>query len=453
MSSRSGNRASAHRALGILAAVLVGLLACSGVLAAPPAVSRFVLPNGIRVVVLHAPKCKHLAIISCLPLGLAADGKGKTQWSHLVEHLTLRTTGPITDYQKRNGETMAQGIHLDFLGTSDEWKQGLDLHAKWLSGAPFSAESLREELPKALAEVTTTSARQFTHKWATAAWCQVARHGRSDVAVRGDLQSARLGDVQAYRDRHLAPLDRVVVCVIGGIEPDTLKPALQERLGGITSAAKALPAATARPAAAKRRDATWDLDVTHYVETYPIVPRDHKDYPAITVAAAMLRQSLFKDTELRESAGLVLCGTDLVTPEQAYLHVSAPLKPGADAAKVARLIERHVGRLRRRGNELQIPMLAAALSRQMSAPPDLAVAMRHKPAQVTAALIVANVALQWGLLEFQFGEALPALAKAVGRVSAANVASVAERYLSSDRRATLILTPRKAAKQPARPGR
>ena len=162
--------------------------------AAPPKVTRFTLSNGIRVVSLYVEDSTDVWIFSYLPLGLVADGKAKTQWSHLIEHLTLRTTGPI-DYPSSSAETMADNMRLESIGNTDNWTQGLERHAKWLSGLPFSEESLAEELPKALSEINYTEANLATHKWASAAWNQVFRHGETDIAMRGDIQAAQLSEL------------------------------------------------------------------------------------------------------------------------------------------------------------------------------------------------------------------------------------------------------------------
>jgi hypothetical protein len=172
-----------------LTALVVLLTSLLGI-AAPPTVTRWTLNNGIRVVVLHFQGSEHCAIFSLLPLGLCADGADCTQWSHLVEHLTLRTTGPITDYRVRNAETMPSGMHLDWMGSAAKWKEGLDLQTKWLSGLPFDEQILREEVPKALSEVDSTVPQGFTHKWAFAAWNQIVRHQRDHVEVRGALAKA-----------------------------------------------------------------------------------------------------------------------------------------------------------------------------------------------------------------------------------------------------------------------
>lgn len=404
-----------------------------------PTETRFTLDNGIRVVVLHAKGSTHFAAISFLPLGLATDGAGRTQWSHLVEHLTLRTTGPITSYKERNAETLPDCMHLDFLGSTDNWRTGLDLQAKWLSGLPFSREALEEEVPKALAEVKMTEANLFTHKWAAAAWNQVVRHGRTNVDVFGDLKTAKLGDVQAYRDQHFALLDRVVLCIVGGVPADTLKPEIEKRFGALRSVAKALPIATSTKQSPRNQTATWDLSARHYIQYYAIPGPDHEDYATLYLGAMLLNSRFFMDHSIKQSIGTVFCGVDLVAPEGAYLYISASFKPDVPAEKVATLIAEKIRELAEPAPMAQIQMLAMNLSMQLSAPSDLDAALRVKPAQVSELMIVGNLGLQWGLHEYRYGEHRSAIAAAIRSVDHARVAAVAKKYLSNDKRRTLLL--------------
>ena len=80
----------------------------------------------------------------------------------------------------------------------------------------------------------------------------------------------------------------------------------------------------------KDRTATWDINVTHYMETYAIPHSEDEDYPALYIANALLNLGLMQDTQLKELTGFVLCSVDLVTPEQTYLQISASLKPDTD---------------------------------------------------------------------------------------------------------------------------
>ena len=409
--------------------------------AAPPKVTRFTLSNGIKVVNLYVEESADVGIFSYLPLGLVTDGKAKAQWSHLIEHLTLRTTGPI-DYNTSSAETMVDNMRLEFRGNTDNWKQGLDLHVKWLSGLPFSVESLTEELPNALSEIDATEVRLTTHKWAFAAWNQVFRHGETDIAMRGDIQSAQLSELQEYSDLHLVQTDRVLLCVIGGVEPETLQPAMEEQLGAISLTAKTFPQPTVSPEIAKDQNATWDVNTTHYMETYAIPNVENRDYPALYVASLLLRIACMQDAQLKELTGHVFCGIDLITPEQVYLYVSASLKPDTNIEKVKQRIGQLMNPLKQQENNRQVPMIAQSLSMELSSSPDMTMVMQQKPAGVTETMMLLQLGLTWGMLDYQYGDTLSQLASAFADVSAADVASVVNQYLTEDHRMTLLLTPR-----------
>ena len=404
-------------------------------------VTRFTLSNGIRVVNLHFKNSKDVGILSFLPLGLVSDGKAKAQWSHLINHLTIRTTGPI-DYNTSNAETIADSIRLEFRGNTDTWTQGLELHTKWLSGLPFSAESLAEELPNALSQIDHVEKNLATHKYAFAAWNQVFRHGETDIAVRGDIQSAQLHELQEYRDQHLVQADRVFLCVIGGVNPETLKQTMEKQLGAINLTTKRFPQPTVSPDIAKDQNATWDVNVTHYMETYAIPDTENEDHPALYVASLLLRLTCMQDAQLKELTGRVFCGVDLITPEQVYFYISASLKPDTDIERVKQRIRQLMTPLKQPENNTQVPMIAQSLSMELGTLPDMKTLMQYKPENVPESLMLLQFGVNWGTIEYQYGNNLSKLANAFADISAAEVASVVNRYLTEDRRMTLVLTPR-----------
>ena len=405
-----------------------------------PKVTRFTLSNGIRVVNLHVENSRDVGIFSYLPLGLVTDGKARAYWSHLINHLTVRTAGPI-DYNTSNAETMADNMRLEFIGNTDTWTQGLERHTQWLSGLPFSAENLAEELPNVLAQFDYIEANLATHKLADVAWNQVFRHGETDIAMRGDIQSAQLSELQEYRDQHLVQADRVLLCVIGGVDPETLKQTMEKQLGAISLSEKTLPQSTVPPEIAKDQNATWDINVTHYMETYPIPRPENQDYPALYIASLLLRLACIQDPQLKELTGHVFCAVDLVTPEQVYLYVSASLKPDADIEKVKQRVQELMNVLRQPENNSQVPMYAEYLSMELSAPPDMKTLMENKPENMTETLRLLQFGVSWGTIEYQYGNNLSQLATAFVDVSADDVASVVNRYLTEDHRMTLLLTP------------
>lgn len=406
-----------------------------------PEVTRFTLSNGIRVVNLHVENSKDVGIFSYLPLGLGTDGKAKVQWSHLVNYLTLRTAGPL-DYKTSNAETMADNMRLDFMGNIDTWRQGLALHTQWLAGLPFSAESLAEARPNILSQIDYIETNLVTHKLAQVAWNQVFRHGETDIAIRDGIKSAQLNELQEYRDQHLVQADRVLLCVIGGIDTETLKDTMEKQLGTINLVPKTLPQPTVPPKIAKAQNVTWDINVTHYMETYAIPRPESEDYPALYLTTALLRLACIQDTQLKEWTGGIFCGVDLLTPEEIYLYITASLKPDADIEKVKQRIRQLMNPLKEPENNTQVPMIAQGLSMEFSAPPDIKTLMQYKPENVPENLMLLQLGVSWGTVEYQYGETLPELASAFADVSAADVASVVNRYLTEDRRMTLLLTPR-----------
>ena len=404
------------------------------------AIARFTLSNGIRVVNLYIEGSKDVGILTHLPLGLVTDGKAKALWSQLMMHLTLRTTGVI-DYNTSSAETITDSIRLEFRGTTDTWTQGLEFHAKWLSELPFSEESLTEVLPNVLSQVDVIAERLATHKLAFAAWNQVFRHGEIDIAMRGDIQSATLRELQEYRDLHLIQADRVLLCVVGGIDPETLEDTMEKHLGSINLTRKTLPRATASTAPEKDQNATWDINATHYMETYAIPNTGNQDYPALYIASLLLRIACMQDPQLKELTGHVYCGVDLVTPEQTYLYLTASLKPDTDIEKVKKRIRELISPLKRRENNMQVPIFAQSVSMELSTPPNIAMVMQHKPPNMTEDLMLLQLGVNLGTVEYQYGDTLPRLASAFAKVSAADVAHLANRYLAADRRMTLVLTP------------
>lgn len=408
---------------------------------ATPEVTRFTLSNGIRVVNLYVENSTDVGIFSYLPLGLGTDGKTKAQWSQLINHLTVRTIGPI-DYNTSSAETMVDNMRLEFRGNTDTWNQGLERHAKWLSGLPFSAESLAEELPNILSQIDYVEANLATHKFADTAWNQVFRHGETDIQIRESIQSAKLSELQEYRDQHLVQPDSVLLCVIGGVDPETLKQTMEKQLGSISLPAKTLPQSTVSAEMAKNQNVTWDINVTHYMETYAIPFRKNEDYPALYIASQLLRLACMQDAQLKELTGHVLCGVNLITSEQVYLYVSASLKPDTDIEKVKQRIRQLMNPIKQQKYNTQVPMFAQSLSMELSAPPDMKTLMQNKPENVPETLMFLQLGVSWGMVEYQYGNSLSQLASAFADVSAVDVANVVNRYLTEDNRMTLLLTPR-----------
>ncbi len=412
-------------------------MAAGPVRSAEPRVESMALPNGIRAVVVCIAGSAHVSLFTFLPLGLASDGPGQAQWSHLVEHLAIRST-VATDSPAANGETLPDHLRLDWYGATANWQEGLAHHRRWLEGRRVTPLLLEAEKTKANAEADFAAQNLATHKFAVAAWNQAYRHGRKHAAVRGDLARATLAEIEQYRQERLAVLDRVLVCAVGGLDAKAALPAMAKPLGSLKSAAATPAPLKPRPG---RWDATWDLAARHWLKTWPIPATDSVDYAALSVAAQSLAMRFYADADLQRTAAMTLAGADLIAPEGNYLYISAALKPGATFAAVEEKIGRHLEALRSGGPAVEpAPMMARQLAFSLERPTDPEMLRAQAPSSVTRAMIEGNVGLQWGMQEFRYGRHRAELAKKLSALDGGAVQRAIQAHLAEEKAAVVSLT-------------
>lgn len=422
----------------MLTVILVPGLGCRRTTAAQPQPKHLSLANGIRIVVLHVPASKSVSIFTYVPMGLASDGPGQAQWSHLVEHLVVRATVPFGS-QQANAETLPDHMRLDFYGTTDNWEEGLSHHARWLQGTEFTEENFIAEKAHVNAECDQLAHNLATYKFAIAAWAQGYRFGRAHAGIKADVDRAALSDIQRYRDERLAVLDRTVVCVVGGLDPRAVLSVVTQRLGSITAEAQA-PGPVEAPGGS--REMTWDLDARHLVLTWPIPDISANDYPALMVAGQWLTAQLFADEGLKSLAGTALAGADLAVPEGDFFYVSAPLRPMASSDAVRRRFDEHLRSLRSDDMSLSgTPQIGRQLADSLTRMADPAELKALAPPGISPAMIEANLGLQYAMQEYRYGSHRAALAQKLATITAAQVRQAAQKWLAPDKAAVCVLRP------------
>jgi predicted Zn-dependent peptidase len=420
----------------VFAGILCALTAAAE--AAAPTVHRQTLPSGIRVCYLHAKDSPGFSIFTFLPLGLASDNAGRTQWAHLIEHLVIRSTIP-GKLKNVNAETLPDHMRLDFYGTRENWRDGLSHHARWLKGEPFTDVAVRDEPARANSEAVAVATRLATHKFATAAWNQVARHGRERVLVKGDLLNVDRATLEAYRDARLVIPDRTLICLIGGEDPAVVLTAVAEAVAGVKSAAKPGESKRVEPG---NRQAQWDLNTRHVLLTWPIPGPDDDPsaHAALVVLGRLMWMQLAQDGQLQQAFGTVMLGTDLRCPESSYFFISAGVrdaeKPAEKLSERADAVLGDVGKL----PQPLVAQVAAQLVAEMDVQ-DPAALRAQAPKTIEAGMIAAQVALTWGSAEYRLGAGREKVIQALRTMSAAQVRRAAEAHLKADRRTSLELVP------------
>ena len=358
-------------------------------------VEERVLTNGIRLGVCAVSGETNVSIFSYLPLGLAKDAAGQAQWSHLVEHLVIRSTMGES-LAEGNAETLPDHMRLDFYGTTRNWREGVSHHRRWLEGAAFTEESLRAEKPKVNQECDFTARNFATHKFAVAAWDQAWRHGVTNVALKGDVERATLAEVRRLRDEHLVVSNRVTVCVAGGLDAATVFGEFEKELGGLKLTGSDVAAVKLRDGA-REFGVKWDLEARHFLMTWPIPDFRSEEYADLMVAAQGLNMRLNMDAELRKSFGMAVAGVDLATPEGTYFYVSASLRPGVSFEKARQSV---VEKLKGLASDRELAGMSPEIGKQMASMmmeiPDAAVLKAQTPAGMSGGMMEGNVGLQLG---------------------------------------------------------
>ena len=393
--------------------------------AAQPAIHT--LSNGMRVVVVHFPKSTNVSIFSFLPMSLCSDSPGRAQWSHLIEHLVLRSTFP-ENLERANAETLPDHMRLDFYGSTADWKEGLSHHRRWLEGARFTAETLAAETPKVVSECDFTTRNFATHKFALAAWSQAARHSNAHVAIKTDVLRAGLQDVQHYHDEHFFLPPQTTVCAVGGVDAQSFLAEAGRQLGNIASRARPAPRANPRPG---NLDITWDLDARHLLLVWPLPDFADADFASLMTAGQWLTIQYFRDAQLKKFTGFTLAGADLATPEGNFFYISASLRPGATFADVEKILRAPLQKLSDNKIDLpQLPMLGRQLASSLTDVPDPALMLRQIPPGMNPAMVEGNIGLAFAMNVHRYGAHREIMARHLATASSASIHSATAKHLA-----------------------
>lgn len=394
------------------------------------------LANGIRFVSIHFSGSTNVSIFTFLPMGLTSDEPNQAQWSHLVEHLVIRST-VAADSQQANAETLPDHMRLDFYGNAANWKEGLSHHRRWLEGVFFTEANLAAEKPKVISEYDFTARNLATHKFAVTAWAQGFRHGAKLVALKGDVTKAALPDVQRFRDERLAVSNHVTVCIVGGVEAKVAFAEAEKQLGSLLLSGKLAPTSNVNWT---NLDLTWDLEARHLLMTWRIPVSHQPEHAALMVAAQWLTMQLAMDQDLKSQTGMAFAEADLATPEGNFFLVSASLRPGAEFEAVRKAVLKQVENLATKQMP-QMTMFGRQLAGNLTEIPDPQMLKAQLPAGMSLAMLEGNLGLQMGLREHRYANHKANLAKDLAAISPSKVQQAARAHLTVEKAATCRLRP------------
>lgn len=409
---------------------------------------RFELENGVRLAVLWVEDAPRQSTFTFLPLGLYHDPADRAQYSHLAEHMLIRSTDPEAlevDGIRINGETTGPLLRLETLAPPDKWRQSIERHVRWVTSREFEAEVLEREKGRIQGEEQSTTDRGATGKWAMAAWAQVVLHGREFAAVHGDVAEADVESIETYVADNVRIGPGVFVVSVGPIAPGEIEQAL-----GRAFAQHPTTAGGPRPSAAQRGPAIWefgdgqagwDLEADHYIEWYPLPAGGPAEVAAAILLGNRIGMALMTSEHSALSGGKALVSSDLTTADGRALMVSVALAPDTDLDALREGIRAGFESALKSGwGRPDLSQSIAMMARETSGLPDFIALRKRFQGRGTVELIEAQITLNAAVQELASGMSLPELSAAFEALKVRRVEEIAHSYLKVERRSSLRLT-------------
>jgi hypothetical protein len=312
------------------------------------------LSNGV-VVAIARVECENEYFALFHRGGLLDDDLGETQWSHLLEHLVIRTTDQLDDVfisdqpppeliVQPNGETGAHVLRLEaiFRVADAEPLAKLAPRAKAWMQFQIAGDHAAAEAARAIEELNFAERTGHAHKWALAAWNQ-ARRGATTVELRGAIANAKPESLAAAASRMRARHPPLLL-LHGGIEAQRA----HEFASSIPVAAPEPgvedPSRAARSLPNPNGAVSWDLALDCIVAACDVPAATPTQRLAGLCAAELLQPAFVRAAarDLRNPLMVFETGDQATTGR---LLITALIPPGGNAERARGALERMLAAL------------------------------------------------------------------------------------------------------------
>ena len=368
-------------AAGLFAAAVFGPMGAAAADAAKPVPAselaklvdiphqKFTLANGLRVIVHTDRKAPVVAVSVWYGVGSKHEPKGKTGFAHLFEHLMFNgSENAPGDYF----EPLQQVGATDFNGTT--WLDRTNYFQTVPTGALERALFLesdrmghllgavtQEKLDNQRGVVQNEKRQGDNQPYGLVEYLQFENlfpqghpYHHSTIGSMADLDAASLDDVKNWFRDNYGPNNAVLV-LAGDIDVQTAKTLVEKYFGDIKRgpAVKAVNAPVTTLKAAKFDTMTDRVATTRIYRNWVVPGLNDKDSAALDVAASVLgglASSRLDNALVRKEKIAVSVTASLQEFQHASVfEVSADVKPGVDAAAVAKRLDEVLAELLRDG--------------------------------------------------------------------------------------------------------
>jgi zinc protease len=367
---RSVIRERLWRAAGtlLLGAALAGSAAPVGAADTAPhiPITEEVLPNGLKVLLVEAPKAPVVSVQVWYRVGTRNEVPGLTGLSHMLEHMMFKGTPtvPIKVFdrliQKAGGTDNAFTYHdatayYENL-SADHLELALRLEADRMRNVLFDEKEFQSER-----DVVVEERRLRQEDDPIAALYEVVHpaafsahpYANPVIGWMHDIRGMRLDDLKHHYNTYYAPNNAVLV-VSGAVRPAEALPLIRRYFGGIPRGPDPPPVRAVRPPQQGERRVYLrkEAELPYVVLAYPVPNARDADSLALdlleTILAggrsSRLHRSLVYEKQLALSAG---ASNSRLSIDPNLFTIYASLLPGKTAEEVEKALEAEIERVKR----------------------------------------------------------------------------------------------------------
>jgi zinc protease len=285
-----------------------------------PAVSHFVLPNGLEVVVIPDHRVPVVTHMLWYRVGSADETPGKSGLAHFLEHLMFRGTAkhpagfsPVvaTIGGQENAFTSSDYTGYFQRVPRDKLKAMMEFEADRMTGLVLTDEVVKPELAVVLEEhnmrVANNPAARLGEQMEAALYLNHP-YGRPVIGWRQEIEKLNRKDALEFYRRFYTPNNAVLV-VAGDVTPEEVKKLAEETYGKVPRVAEVPPRARPQePVQSAPRTVTLaDPRVTQpSLQRYYLVPNSTADKPGESAALEVLAHILGRGSNSRLYKALVV---------------------------------------------------------------------------------------------------------------------------------------------------
>ena len=240
--------------------------------AASYAVERFILPNGLRVVLAPDRSAPVVGVAVVYDVGIRSEPEGRTGFAHLFEHLMFQGSENLEKlahfrHVQGSGGTFNGSTHLDYTDyyemlPSNALERALFLEADRMRGPRLTEENLRNQVDVVKEEIRVNV---LNRPYGGFPWLKLPpvmfdtfpnKHDGYGSFV--DLESATVDDARGFFERYYAA-SNAVLAVAGDLDPDLTYKLVERHFGDVpTRAAFERPDFAEPDLTVERRDSYTD---------------------------------------------------------------------------------------------------------------------------------------------------------------------------------------------------